>query len=100
MKLIQYKGPFTAGQEINIPAQQNYKYIQIGLQVPNRQPIAYYPSDKPLDFDFTINGINYRINDKCILEFDDLNELSINISIKRDLPWESVIDIGYEISEE
>lgn len=97
MKVIQYKGPFTAGQDITIPAQQNCKYLQIGLQVPKRQPIAYAPQ-RPLESDFTINGVSYRINDKCILEFDDLNELSVDIHVDRDLPWESIIDIGYEIS--
>lgn len=42
MKLLQLTGPFSAGQTINIPAQQNCTYVHIGIQIPReRQPIAY-----------------------------------------------------------
>lgn len=97
MELIQYTGPFTAGQTISIPAQTNYSYVHIGIQIPKRQPIALIVDDA-LDIDLTLNGVGYRVNDTGILEFDETNETSINIEIARDLPWESVIDIMYDIA--
>lgn len=97
MELIQYTGPFTAGQTISIPAQTNYSYVHIGIQIPKRQPIALITEDA-LDIDLTLNGVGYRVNDKGILEFDETNETSIDIEIARDLPWESIIDIMYDVA--
>ena len=97
MKLIQYTGPFTAGQTITISPQQNYSYVHIGIQIPERQPIAYV-TDTALTEDIELNGIGYRINDKGILEFDELAETGIEISIKKNLPWESIIDIMYDVA--
>lgn len=97
MKLIQYTGPFTAGQTITIPAQIDYTYVHIGVQIPKRQPIKLIDS-VALPVDFTLNGVSYRVNDKGILEFDETTESSIELKIERDLPWESIIDIEYVIS--
>lgn len=97
MKLIQYTGPFSAGQTITIPSQINYSYVHIGIQVPKRQPIAYIKDDA-LDYDLTLNGQQYRINDTGILEFDETNESAIEIEIARNLPWESIIDIMYDVT--
>ena len=65
MKLIQYKGPFQIGDTISVKAQQNYKYVHIGIQIPNRQPIAYIKNSLPVDIE--INGNIYRVNDTGIL---------------------------------
>lgn len=97
MELIQYTGPFTAGQTITIPAQTSYTYVHIGIQIPKRQPIELIDT-KALDVDITLNDIGYRVNEKGILEFDQTNETDINIEIARDLPWESIIDIMYDVS--
>lgn len=97
MKLIQYTGPFTAGQTISLPAQMDYSYVHIGIQIPKRQPIALI-TDTALPIDLTINNVGYRVNDSCILEFDELAQSSITIEIERDLPWESIIDIMYDVS--
>ena len=48
--------------------------------------------------DIELNGVGYRINDKGILEFDELAETGIEISIKKNLPWESIIDIMYDVA--
>ena len=99
MKLIQYTGPFSAGQTITIPAQVDYSYIHIGFQVPYRQPIKL-ETKTALPVDFTMNDVQYRVGDTGILEFDETTEDSINIRIERDLPWESTIEIAYNIASQ
>lgn len=99
MKLIQYTGPFSAGQTITIPAQLDYTYVHIGFQVPQRQPIELIDS-MALPIDFTFNGVGYRVNNTGILEFDETTESSIEIKIERDLPWESIIDIAYNVASQ
>ena len=99
MKLIQYTGPFSAGQTITIPAQIDYSYVHIGIQIPKRQPI-HLITETALPIDLTFNDIGYRINDSGILEFDETTETSINIKIERDLPWESIIDIAYNVASQ
>ena len=97
MKLVQYTGPFTAGQTISIPAQIDYSYVHIGIQVPKRQPIELIKT-VALPIDLTLNGVGYRIGNTGILEFDETTENSIEIKIERDLPWESIIDIAYNVT--
>lgn len=97
MKLVQYTGPFSAGQTITIPAQINYTYVHIGFQIPERQPIQLV-TETALPIDFTLNDVGYRVNESGILEFDETTETAINIKIERDLPWESVIDIAYNVA--
>ena len=99
MKLIQYTGPFSAGQTITIPAQADYSYVHIGIQIPKRQPTALI-TETALPVDITFNGIGYRVNDTGILEFDETTETTIDIKIERDLPWESIIDIAYNIASQ
>lgn len=96
MKLRQYVGPFAANDNITVAADASYRYIHIGIQIPYREPIAIAPTTRALATDLTINGTHYRVNDKCILEFDDMRETSFDISFDRDLPWGSIIDIAYE----
>ena len=99
MKLIQYTGPFSAGQTITIPAQLDYTYVHIGFQVPKRLPIELI-DNTALPIDFTFNGVGYRVNNTGILEFDETTESSIEIKIERDLPWESIIDIAYNVASQ
>lgn len=99
MKLIQYTGPFSAGQTITIPAQIDYSYVHIGIQIPKRQPIRLI-TETALPIDLTFNDVGYRINDSGILEFDKTTETAINIKIERDLPWESIIDIVYNVASQ
>lgn len=99
MKLIQYTGPFSAGQTITIPAQTDYTYVHIGFQIPKRQPVELI-NTVALPIDFTLNNVSYRVNNTGILEFDKTTETSINIKIERDLPWESIIDIAYNVASQ
>ena len=99
MKLIQYTGPFSAGQTITIPAQIDYSYVHIGIQIPKRQPIALI-TETALPIDITFNGVGYRVNETGILEFDETTETTIDIKIERDLPCESTIDIAYNVASQ
>lgn len=110
MKLIQYKGPFTAGDVITIPAEYDTTYVHIGIQIPNRQPIAYYhnPEDTseayPYSADIELGEadggtIGYAVNEKGILEFDELAQNSWRIRFLKDVPMETIIDILYSEEE-
>lgn len=97
MKVKQLTGPFYAGQVITIPAQTDYTYVHIGIQIPKKQPIEYIKEAiKP---DLTINGISYWVNAHHILEFDGLSELAWNIEFHKNLPMETIIDIIYREAE-
>lgn len=40
IKVMQYIGPFSEGETIEIRSVVGYSYVHIGLQIPCRQPIA------------------------------------------------------------
>lgn len=97
MKLIQYTGPFSAGDRISIPAQVNYTYVHIGIEIPYQEPIVNIKS--PIKPDIEINSKTYKIDDKGILEFDDLATISWEIEFLKDAPMESTIEIAYRVTE-
>lgn len=99
MHLRQYAGPFKAGQSIEIQSETDYQYVHVGIQVPHRQPIAY-AEKTVLPVDLTINGTEYVVNEKCILEFDEIHERAFTIRFNRGLPWGTIIDILYEVTGE
>ncbi len=130
MKLYQYRGPFKEKDTITIQSRLGYEYVHIGIQIPDKQPIARQPwarsqgtdglthkeameknhineiedmraegwesfqSASKVDID--INGTEYRLSASDILEFDDINISSWEITVLRDLPWGTIIDIVYE----
>lgn len=110
MDLIQYKGPFARNQVITVPANPDYSYVHIGIQVPKRQPIGIPVTEvsddgkttsivenewRPMSQDpiVQINGVDYQLNRHDILEFDGLSEVSWRIVFRKNLPSESIIDI-------
>lgn len=100
MKMVQYKGPFTAGDVITIPPDYGYTYVHIGIQIPFRQPIAYL-TDGPMTPDLEMGEsdggtVGYALNEKGILEFDELAQNSWRIRFLKDVPMETIIDIAYE----
>lgn len=98
MKLIQYTGPFSAGQIIKVPAETDQTYTHIGIQIPNREPMINL-MNKAIPLDVLINDIQYRINDTGILEFDETSELSFTIKFLQDMPTETIVDISYLIKD-
>lgn len=130
MKLYQYRGPFKEKDTITIQSRLGYEYIHIGIQIPDKQPIAHQPWVRPEGIedlthkeameknhvneiedmrsegwesfqsasrvDIDINGTEYRLSVSDILEFDDISVSSWEITVLRDLPWGTIIDIVYE----
>lgn len=125
MKMLQYTGPFTTSDTIKISSAVGYEYVHIGVQIPQRQPIARQAEktslrpdintvrnaitdrreedwsgyDNDTRVDLSINGVSYRVSDGDILEFDEINVSSWEIAFKDDLPWGTIIDIMYDESK-
>lgn len=102
MQVVQYKGPFSAGEVITIPAQYDYEYVHIGIQLPHRQPIAYITDSAvtpDLEFGSDANNMMpYHVNECNILEFDEISQLSWRIRFLKDIPMEGIIDIVYKVT--
>ena len=109
MKVVQYHGPFSAGDRIIIPAEMGTTWVHIGIQVPKNQPItipqtrltnnnkttvktgSYRESrENPI---ISINGKTFQMNESDILEFDGLSEIEWTIQFLKSLPAETIIDI-------
>lgn len=88
MKLKQYTGPFINNQTISAATDGvSYTFVQIGIQVPQ---VEFYV---PL---FLINNVPYEISSgNDIIEFTNFKESSLDIRFLRDLPSETIIDIGF-----
>lgn len=89
------------GQTISIPAQYDYTYVHIGIQIPFCQPITYITSgetspDLVIGRSDNTERIEYRVNETGILEFDDLAENSWRIQFLKNIPMEGIIDIVYD----
>lgn len=99
MELIQYKGPFKSGDEITAEARYDYTMVHIGIQIPQRQPIATWKSQE-YPPDLTINGKSYAVNENGILEFDGTSEISFTVKFNKELPPETILDVIYKSTEE
>lgn len=106
LKIVQYRGPFTTSDRITIDPEYDRTWVHIGIQIPERQPIAYtYYTQAPPQPDLSIGEldggtISYRVNDTGILEFEEIAQNSWQIRFNRDLPVETIIDIQYQDVEE
>ncbi len=91
---------------IEIEPEYDRTWVHIGIQIPERQPIAYtYYTDALPQTDLSIGELDgetiaYRVNDTGILEFDEIAQNSWQICFNRDLPTETIIDIAYQDAEE
>ncbi len=117
MKLVyneKFYGPIAYGTIIEVPSITNTEYTHIGIQVPRKVPINKIISDytynkenditKTINDDIDINisttgtnnnkGCDYRISDTGILEFENLGDNKIVITVKRSLPVETIIDVA------
>lgn len=99
MKLLQYSGPFSKGQTVLVPPDDDSRYVHIGLQVPYKWKLEYLPK-QGVDPDISIyNGdekFSYYINHRGILEFDGLSDFYYQITFNRSLPMETIVDIIYK----
>lgn len=101
MKIKEYTGPFAKGRTINVPMDDDYRYVHIGVQYPYSWPIQYLP-ERQVDpivqiqpIDDTNHIRRFWVNHKGILEFDGMAELGYTVIILENLPMETIIDIVY-----
>lgn len=99
MKLIQYTGPYSAGEYITIPALNDYQYVHIGVQIPKSQHIGYI-TDKAVSTSISINGTSYYINGNDVLEFDDIGQSQVLIKFEKAFPANGIIDVVYQVQDE
>lgn len=88
MKLKQYIGPFKNRETLSTTTDGvSYTFIQIGIQVPK---ISF---NVPL---LLINNVPYEVSSgNEIIEFSNFKESSLEITFLKDLPSETIIDIGF-----
>ena len=100
MKILQYRGPFTTSKEddIYVAPIMDTTYVHIGIQIPYREPMINL-MNQGIPVDIRFNGQDYRINDTGILEFENTEELELNIHFLQDLPEESILDIVYDVKD-
>ena len=111
-RLLEYTGPFTTGQRITLSPLINTEYVHIGMQIPQRQPVAIRErrqnpqSVTPTTIvpdswreiqtpspELSVNGKNFCVSPTGILEFDEMADIEMTISILKNLPAETIIDI-------
>ena len=101
--LLQYRGPFKEGQRISVPPHMDQKYVQIGIQTMEREPMHFTKemctSEKRQGPSISINDVQYVVPFTEMLIFYELAELELDIRFLTDLPAETIIDIIYGVSE-
>lgn len=109
MRIMQFKGPFTAGKSISFPYIEGRKYKHLGIQAPFSQPMIYVNlgigyeiiGDSAIEPDITINNhegqkiSSFAVNACGILEFDDLDTNFIEIVFNKNLPYNTIIEATY-----
>lgn len=98
MKLVQKKGPFSAGSAFKVGGGSANEYVHIGIQIPKRAPVESEKKELSPDIKITTNsGIStFCISKRDILEFDTNVGTVVTINILRDLPQETIIDLVYK----
>ena len=98
-KIKQLFGPFIKGQSEEFTRDMNYKFVHIGITVPDTWPMEFSKTED-IKNEISINGKEYKICELGILEFDELAETYLKIEFLRDLPFGTIIDLAYEQMEE
>jgi hypothetical protein len=98
MKALQFTYPFETNPiVVNLAGA---KYMQIGIECPHSIPLSEIPingSNVGYSLSVNINGKDYNVTDKDILEFSDLDRSEVRVLINEpDNPY-IIVDIAYEI---
>lgn len=120
MKLLQFRGPFRVNESKTLlnptSSVTNVKYaVHIGIQAPYKWKLTKLDENDPmsiltqdlnpditLDYSAPIAGGSerrqegYYINQKGILEIDDIYESYLFLTINKNLPMETIIDVIVE----
>lgn len=93
MKVKQFIGPFSVNEVLNLNFPNNANFVKIGIEYPHSIPIS---ENITIPILLSINGIEYAITEKDILEFENLNMSQLVIIIKKINSPYFIIDIAYE----
>lgn len=99
MRLVEKKGPFSAGCSFRVGGASANQFVHVGIQIPNKQPISYAASDDIMpDVQLTTsNGISdFYVNEHGILEFDCNVGTAVTVRILKNLPPETILDFVYK----
>lgn len=97
MKIKQYTSPFKENEKITFGG-PNVKIQQIGIEYPNRVPWAFDKNNQIIDWlstEILVNGEDYSITEREILEWENCNLSIVEITIKKPSPY-LIITIAYE----
>ena len=117
MKLEQIKGPFSIKSSHTSNAGARNSYVHIGIQIPQRQPIAYseyralnegkeelllFPQIPDYDITITTNQseFSYKLNETGILEFDGNFGSKLKFTFEKSMPPETIVDVIYKDANE
>lgn len=123
MRLVQKKGPFSAGASFRAGGTSSNEFVHIGIQLPQCQPLSqnmynvynkydtstsfvsystvYKQSVSP-DVKITLGTsvMNFYINETGILEFDGSVGTAVTVTFLKDMPAETVVDLVYKVQGE
>lgn len=98
MKTIQFQGPFSQGQTLQLDAlTDSYNYVKIGIE---NLYTDLAEVDGNLSTSFSVNGVSFCGNKNGILEWDNLQDSNIIIKIKKDLNAYTLINVSLGVAEE
>jgi hypothetical protein len=128
MRLVQKKGPFSAGASFRAGGTSSNEFVHVGIQLPQCQPLStniynicgnkehkkydtsiesvsystvYKQSVSP-DVKITLGTsvMNFYINEMGILEFDGSVGTAVTVTFLKDMPAETVVDLVYKVQGE
>lgn len=102
MRITQLFGPFEKNVTYTCPMPAGrYRYIHIGLQVPQTIPMTEVQLNEMNKFILSLDGKDFKINANDILEFVDLSETTnIKITPLQDMDRYTIIDLAYAAIED
>lgn len=95
MKVLQIIYPNDTSIVLN-----NVAYLQIGIERPHSIPISEFPSYTDFNVILRIQGKEYIVTDRDVLEFGDIYFPTLNIEIVDANNPYLIIDLAYETADE
>lgn len=98
MRVKQFIGPFSAGTQLNVGSSlSGATFVKIGIEHPRTPPYEEILNKNPVGYDIIlkINGSQYAITERDILEFDNLSTANMIIDIVDVNNPYLLINIGY-----
>jgi hypothetical protein len=95
MTFIQRRGPFDGVLVFKPEGPIKLTYLQIGIESPHSIPISEF-EDNDFSFTCSINGKNYLVTERDVLEFSNLSLETISVTfVKPNNPY-LIVNVAYE----